>query len=108
MLAKLGEDTAVVIVDSLLTERDGRALCREIKERQPLVPVVVMAAKGEQGLEDTLAEADGLLVVPFGWSSFSRLVNELTSVSSTQHPASREDQSPLPNLSPTGRGTRKR
>ena len=56
-----------VVLDWMLPGRDGLSLCREVKQRTPLVPVIILSAHGndQQRVEGLQAGADDFLAKPF-------------------------------------------
>jgi len=64
------EPPALVLLDVMIPGKNGYDVCREIRHRDPLVPILMLTAKGEEvdkvaGLE---LGADDYIVKPFGVS----------------------------------------
>ena len=63
-------DYDVIVLDRLLPDKDGIVVCRNLRERGVVTPILVLSARGT--LEDRVtglnAGADDYLVKPFGFS----------------------------------------
>lgn len=64
------ERPTLVLLDIMIPERSGYEVCREIRRQDPLIPILMLTAKGEEvdkvaGLE---LGADDYIVKPFGVS----------------------------------------
>ncbi len=44
-LAKLGENPAVVVIDTMLGDEDGYALCKEVRSRSPHAAIVLLSSR---------------------------------------------------------------
>ena len=60
----------VIVLDRLLPDKDGVVICRDLRERGVVTPILILSAAGT--LEDRVtslnARADDYLVKPFGFS----------------------------------------
>ncbi|MGD0783684.1 MAG: response regulator, partial [Candidatus Aminicenantales bacterium] len=62
------EKPSLVLLDVMIPEKSGLDVCREIRRKDPLTPIVILTAKGQEvdivvGLE---LGADDYVVKPFG------------------------------------------
>ena len=57
-----------VILDVMLPKKDGIAVCRELRARDPLVPIIMLTARGGEGdrVLGLDSGADDYVTKPFG------------------------------------------
>lgn len=73
------DDYDLVILDLMLPSMDGREICREMRERDITVPVLVLTARAEteSKVDLLLTGADDYLVKPFSFSELAARVTAL-------------------------------
>ena len=66
-LANLHNDIAVVLLDVMLPGIDGFEICRRLRDKYPLVGIIMLTAKGQEAdkLEGLSGGADDYIVKPF-------------------------------------------
>ncbi len=69
----------LVVLDRMLPDGDGLALCRELAARTPGLPIIVLTAQWEPSLPDEAAAAGAAacLPKPFDPEEFERTVRRL-------------------------------
>ncbi len=73
------EDYDLVILDLMLPSLDGYAVCRQVRERGVVTPILVLTARAETDVkvELLLAGADDYLVKPFSFDELAARVHAL-------------------------------
>lgn len=67
---------SLILLDIMLSKKDGLAVCRELREHQIHTPIIMLTAKGtlEDRVEGLNAGADDYLIKPFGFNElFARI-----------------------------------
>src|SRR3989344_2900147 len=59
---------SLIILDIMLPKKDGIAICRELREREIHIPIIMLTARGstEDRVIGLNAGADDYLIKPFG------------------------------------------
>lgn len=67
----------VVITDVAMPGHDGFDVIRAVREREPVLPCIVVTGVGTHATVENALEADcfGYVSKPFEWSSFHRLID---------------------------------
>ena len=75
---------AVIVLDLMLPELEGVEVCRKIRERDPLTPILVLTARSEESDKVLLLElgADDFISKPFGLPEFRARIKALVRRSS--------------------------
>ncbi|MBF0320232.1 MAG: response regulator transcription factor [Nitrospirae bacterium] len=75
-----GEDYDVIILDIMLPEMDGMAICRELRHAKNHTPILMLTAKGQlhDRVEGLNVGADDYLVKPFAFVELLARVRALT------------------------------
>ncbi|MDH3890681.1 MAG: response regulator [candidate division Zixibacteria bacterium] len=70
---------SLVITDMRMPKMTGMELLREVKERFPKIPVVLISgySVGDMETEESTAKPDGFLAKPFMMSDIEKLLNSL-------------------------------
>ena len=73
------EDYDLVVLDLMLPSLDGYAVCRQVRERGVVTPILVLTARAETDVkvELLLAGADDYLVKPFSFDELAARVHAL-------------------------------
>jgi DNA-binding response OmpR family regulator len=95
-----GERPDLVLLDIMLPEKNGYDVCREIRRSDPVTPVIMLTAKGEEvdtvvGLE---LGADDYVVKPFGASELLARIRAVLRRGRPRQGAGREDRGSQPLL----------
>lgn len=79
LLMGLGTDYDLIILDILLPDLNGLEVCRQLRDRRRLVPILFLTARGEldHRIEGLDSGADDYLVKPFAFRELTARVRAL-------------------------------
>ncbi len=86
-LARLQEQSySLVVVDEMLPDCGGEAVCQSVKKRDPLLPVLILGARSmiENEIKSFNAGADGYLTKPFDPAELLAHVKTVLRIRATQ------------------------